>query len=89
MRFSEKTEGWRYEGNSALKGWKPKTESDGTGVWENDCCGKLGRCGRRDQPESSIEDTTKYIPKAAGAAEFESAGGGNKLVKKTKERLGS
>ena len=37
--------------------------------------------------EISIDDITKNTPKAAGAVEFESSGGGNKLVKKTKERL--
>ena len=31
VRLPEKKERWQYEGNSALKGWKPKTESDETG----------------------------------------------------------
>ena len=69
MRLLEKKEGLRYEGNSALKGWKPKTESDGTGF------GRMIVESLEDAEdvmrESSIEDTTKNIPKAAGAAEFE------------------
>ena len=35
----------------------------------------------------SIEDITKNMLSAARAVEFESTGGGNKLVKKTKEHL--
>ena len=35
----------------------------------------------------SIEDITKNLPRAARAVEFESTGGGNKLVKKTEEHL--
>ena len=35
----------------------------------------------------SIEDITKNLPRAARAVEFESIGGGNKLVKKTKVHL--
>ena len=31
VRLPEKKERLQYEGNSALKGWKPKTESDETG----------------------------------------------------------
>ena len=31
VRLPEKKEGWRYGCNSALQGWKPKTESDETG----------------------------------------------------------
>ena len=37
--------------------------------------------------EISIDDISKNIPKAARAVEFESLGGGNKLVKKTKKHL--
>ena len=37
--------------------------------------------------EISIEDITKNMPRLAKAVEFDSAGGGCKLVKKTKERL--
>ena len=85
VRLAEKKEGWRYDGNSALKGWKPKTESDETG---------FGRTivGSLEDAEDlmgdiSIEDITKNLPSAAGAVEFESTGGSNKLVKKTKEHL--
>ena len=39
--------------------------------------------------EISIDDITKNTPKAARAVDFESSGGGNKLAKKTKERLES
>ena len=35
----------------------------------------------------SIEDITKNLPNAAKAIEFESTGGGNRLIKKTKEHL--
>ena len=34
-----------------------------------------------------LEDITKKLPSAARAVEFEPTGGGNKLVKKTKEHL--
>ena len=37
--------------------------------------------------EISIEDITKNSPSAARAVEFESIGGGNKLVKKTRGHL--
>ena len=78
-------EGWRYENNSALKGWKPKTESDETAF------GRLivGSLEDAEDPmgDISIEDITKNLPNAAKATEFESIGGGNKLVKKTEEHL--
>ena len=35
----------------------------------------------------SIEDITKNLPNAAKAIEFESTGGGNRWIKKTKEHL--
>ena len=31
VRLSQKNDGWRYENNSVLKGWKPKTEGDEAG----------------------------------------------------------
>ena len=87
VRLLEKKEGWRYDGNFSLKGWKPKTESDETG---------FGRMivGSLDDAQDlmgdiSIEDITKNLPSAAGAVEFESTGGSKKLVKKTKEHLES
>ena len=46
VRLPEQKEEWRYEGNSALKGWKPKKKLR-NGICKNDF-GKLGRCGRRD-----------------------------------------
>ena len=59
----EKKEKWWHEGNSALQGWRAKTESDETGFGRN------------------------CIPRAARAVVFESAGGGNKLTKKTQEHV--
>ena len=47
VRLPHKKEGWSYENNSILKGWKPKTENDETGFWKNDY-GKFGRCTRFD-----------------------------------------
>ena len=46
------------------------------------------KCAAEDvMGEISIDDITKNIPKAAGEVEFDSAGRGNKPVKKTKEHL--
>ena len=70
VRQPQRKEGWRYENNSVLKGWKPKTEGDETG---------LGRmiAGSLEDAEDlmgdiNIEDITKNLPSAARAVEFES-----------------
>ena len=68
VRLPEKKQGWRYEGNSASKEWKSKTESDDTGF------GRL-IVGSSEEDEDlmgdiSIEDITKKLPSAARAIEF-------------------
>ena len=84
VRLPHKKEGWRYQNNSILKGWRPKTESDESG---------FGRMIVRSLEDAqdlmggiSIEDITKTLRKAARAIEFESTGGGHKLAKKTREQ---
>ena len=85
VRLPQKKDSWRYENNSALKGWKPKTEGDETGFGRM-IVGSLEDA--EDLMENiSIEDVTKNLPRAARAVEVESTAGGNKLVKKTKEHL--
>ena len=71
--------------NFILTGWRAKSESD-----EAD----FGRMIVEEMEEAqdlmgevSIGDITKNLPKAAKAVEFESNGGTNKTVKKTREHL--
>ena len=69
----------------ALKGWKPKTESDETEF------GRMLVNSLEDAEDLmgdiSVEDITKNLPRAARAVEFESIGGGNKLVIRRKSIL--
>ena len=78
---------WKNQNNSILKGWRPKTESD-----ESEFVRMIVE-GLEDAEdltgEVSIEDITKNMPMAAKAIEFESAGGRNRLVKRTPEHLGA
>ena len=68
-----------------MKGWKPRTEADEAGFGR----GLLGSLEDAVvlMEDISIEAITKNLPRAARAVEFESTGGRNKLVKKTKEQL--
>ena len=79
VRLSEKKEGWRYENNSSLKGWNPKTERDETGFGTM----IVGSLEDAENPmgDISVEEITKNLPSAARAVEFESTGGGNRLIK--------
>ena len=86
VRLPQKNEGWRYENNASLKGWKPETEGDEAGF------GRIQVGGLEDAEDLmgdiSIEDLVKNLSRAAKAIEFESSGGGGaKLVNKTKEHL--
>ena len=85
VRLPEHKEKWQLEGNSGLKGWRPKTASDESGFRRmiveeleavEDVMGVV-----------SIEDITESISRAARAAEFEAAGGRNRWMKKTKAHL--
>ena len=74
VRLPQKNEGWRYENNSVLKGWKPKTEGDEAGFR------RMLVAGLEDAEDLmgdiSIEDMVKNLPRAARAIEFESSRGG-------------
>ena len=60
VRLPQK-EGWRYQNNSILKGWRPKTESDESGFGRmivgslEDCEDLMG--------DISIEDITETLPR--------------------------
>ena len=63
LRLLEKNGESQHGSNSALKGWRPKTESDACGFGRV-IVGSL----------EAVEDITECIPEAARAVEFESAG---------------
>ena len=81
VMLPQRFESWKYQNNSILKGWRPKTESEEVGF------GRMIVGSLEDAEDMmgdiSIEDITKKLPIAARAVEFESTGGRNRMVKKT------
>ena len=72
VRLPEDKEKLRHKSNSALKGWRAKTESDETGFGRKMVEGL--EAAEDVMGEGSIDDITECIPKAARPVEFESAG---------------
>ena len=66
-----------------LKGWRPKTESDETGF------GRVivEELEKAQDLMGEVLDMTNNLPRAAEAVEFESRGGRNRMVRKTREHL--
>ena len=85
VRLPHKKENWKYQSNSILRGWRPKTESDEAAL------GRMTVESLEDAEDMmghlSIEDITKKLPMAARAFGFESTGGRNSMVRQTREHL--